>query len=180
METNQISRPIGKASRLQRFFIDEIKDIYWAENHLLKALPKMQEAASSQELKKAFGDHLAVTQTHVTRLEQVFAKLGEEAEGKKCDAMAGITDEAEEIIDDTEDGTSTRDAGLVLAAQKVEHYEISTYGGLIQLANALGHTEIADLLTATLKEEKEADSMLSSLAEHGINEMASQEQDDED
>jgi ferritin-like metal-binding protein YciE len=176
METTQATMPTLENSRLQKFFIDEIKDIYWAENHLLKAIPKMEEAAYSADLKQAFAEHLEVTKGHVTRLEQVFDKLGESAEGKKCDAIAGITDEGEEIIDDTEDRTATRDAALILAAQKVEHYEISTYGGLIKLANSLGHTEIAQLLNATLAEEKLADQSLSTLAEGGINTRASYEQ----
>src|SRR5579863_6444331 len=112
---------------LKEFFVDELKDIYWAEKHLVKTLPKMQKAATSDELKNAFGDHLEATKGHVTRLEQAFEMLGEKAQAKKCEAMEGITKEGESIIEDTEEGTATRDVGLVLAAQKVEHYEISTY-----------------------------------------------------
>jgi ferritin-like metal-binding protein YciE len=156
-------------SMLEDFFKDELKDIYWAEKHLVKTLPKMQKAATSEELKKAFGDHLETTKGHVERLEQAFKMLGEEPKAKKCDAMEGITKEGESIIDDTEAGTATRDVGLILAGQKVEHYEISTYGGLAQLARTLSHDDVAELLETTLGEEKEADQLLTSVAENHIN-----------
>lgn len=167
----------GDSSMLEEFFIDELKDIYWAEKHLVKTLPKMQKAATSQELKDAFADHLEVTKTHVTRLEQAFEAVGKKAQAKKCDAMQGITTEGEGIIEETEEGTSTRDVGLILAAQKVEHYEISTYGGLAQLATTLGLAEVAELLNATLAEEKEADSLLTDIAENSINYEAAEEQE---
>jgi ferritin-like metal-binding protein YciE len=159
------------------FFVDEIRDIYWAEKHIVKTLPKMNKAASSETLKRAFGDHLEETKQHVDRLEQVFQILGEKAQAKKCDAMEGIIKEGESIIEETEGGTSVRDVGLVLAAQKVEHYEISTYGGLAQLARTLGKADIADLLEKTLKEEKNADVRLTEVAEDGINYGAAQEQE---
>ncbi len=162
-------------SMLKEFFIDELKDIYWAEKHLVKTLPKMRKAATSTELQDAFEEHLEVTKTHVTRLEQAFEKLGKKAQAKKCDAMEGITTEGEGIIDETDDGTSTRDVGLILAAQKVEHYEISTYGGLHQLAITLGLDGVADLLSQTLEEEKEADETLTSIAENNINYEAAEE-----
>ncbi len=162
-------------SRLQSFFADELKDIYWAEKHLVKTLPKMQKAATSQELKDAFADHLEVTKTHVTRLEQAFEALGKKAQAKKCEAMEGITKEGESIIEETEAGTSTRDVGLILAGQKVEHYEISTYGGLAQLAVTLGLNDVADLLYQTLAEEKEADSLLTDIAEKSVNYEAAEE-----
>jgi len=115
-------------SEFHEFFIDELKDIYWAEKHLVKALPKMQKAATSPELAAAFEKHTQETQTHIDTLEQVFELLGEKAAAKKCDAMAGLIEEANGVIEDTEAGTMVRDAGLILAAQKVEHYEIATYG----------------------------------------------------
>jgi ferritin-like metal-binding protein YciE len=164
-----------KDAVLKEFFTDEIKDIYWAEKHLVKTIPKMQKAATSGELKNAFGEHLEVTKGHVTRLEQVFEILGEKAQAKKCEAMEGITKEGESIIEDTEEGTATRDVGLVLAAQKVEHYEISTYGGLAQIARTLGLEEVADILSTTLHEEKEADESLTSIAENNINYKAAEE-----
>jgi ferritin-like metal-binding protein YciE len=162
-------------SRLEEFFVDEIKDIYWAEKHLVKTLPKMQKAATSPELQKAFGDHLKATSQHVTRLEKVFDLLGHKPQAKKCDAMEGITKEGASIIEETEKGTATRDVGLILAAQKVEHYEISTYGGLAQLAHTLGHEDAAAILQTTLGEEKEADQLLTSIAEDGVNYEAAEE-----
>lgn len=162
-------------NRLQQFFIDEIKDIYWAEKHLVKTLPKMQKAATSTELQNAFADHLEVTKTHVGRLEDVFEALGKKAQGKKCEAMEGITKEGEGIIGETEKGTSTRDVGLILAAQKVEHYEISTYGGLHQLAITLGLEDVADILAQTLEEEKETDEKLTQIAENSVNYDAAEE-----
>ncbi|MES1224369.1 MAG: ferritin-like domain-containing protein, partial [Bacteroidota bacterium] len=151
------------------FFHNELKDIYWAEKHLVKTLPKMKKAANSEELASAFEDHLEVTKEHVTRLEQVFDILGHKPQAKKCDAMEGITKEGESIIEDTEDGSATRDVGLIMAAQKVEHYEIATYGALHQLAITLGYEEVAQILESTLAEEKEADQALTSIAENDIN-----------
>jgi ferritin-like metal-binding protein YciE len=162
-------------SRLEEFFHDELKDIYWAENHLVKTLPKMTKAASGEELKSAFTEHLAVTKEHVSRLDKVFELLGYKAEAKKCEAMEGITKEGKSIIEDTEDGTATRDAGLIMAAQKVEHYEIATYGALARVAKTLGHAQVAKILTTTLGEEKQADDSLTKLAESTINEQAAEE-----
>jgi ferritin-like metal-binding protein YciE len=162
-------------SRLQEFFHGELKDIYWAEKHLVKTLPKMAKAATSQELRDAFNQHLEVTQGHVGRLEEVFNILGYKPQAKKCEAMEGITKEGEEIIADTEKGTATRDVGLIFAGQKVEHYEIATYGSLTQLAKTLGHDEVANILHSTLQEEKEADEGLSEIAENTVNEKAEQE-----
>ncbi|UAY51230.1 YciE/YciF ferroxidase family protein [Ferruginibacter albus] len=159
-------------SRLEEFFHDELKDIYWAEKHLVKTLPKMAKAATAQDLKTAITDHLEVTKGHVTRLEQVFESLNQKPQAKKCEAMEGITKEGESIIEDTEDGTSTRDVGIILACQKVEHYEIATYGGLAQLAKTLGYEDAAGILTKTLAEEKEADKGLTELAENTVNEQA--------
>ena len=164
-------------SMLEEFFLDELKDIYWAEKHLTKVLPKMTKAATSNELKQSFMDHLKVTENHVARLDQVFEILGKKAQAKKCDAMAGITKEGESIIEDTEKGTMTRDVGLILAAQKVEHYEIATYGCLAQLAKTLSLQQVADLLDATLEEEKEADRLLTDIAENNINVEASEEKE---
>jgi ferritin-like metal-binding protein YciE len=163
-------------SMLQELFIEELRDIYWAEKHLVKALPKMEKATSSEQLAQAFADHLAVTQEQVSRLEQVFELMGEKARGKKCDAMEGLVKEAESVIEDTEEGTATRDVALIIAAQKVEHYEIAAYGGLATLAKTLGKTEVAQLLGQTLEEEKETDELLTQLAENNINQSASQEE----
>jgi ferritin-like metal-binding protein YciE len=167
-----------KDGMLEEFFKDEIKDIYWAEKHLVKTLPKMAKAATSPELKEAFTNHLEETKVHVERLEQVFELLEEKAVAKKCDAMDGITKEGDGIIEETEAGTATRDVGLILAGQKVEHYEISTYGGLAQLARNLGRDAIADLLEQTLEEEKTADQLLTTVAEDSVNYQATEEVED--
>jgi ferritin-like metal-binding protein YciE len=171
--TNKSSQE--QSTMLEELFLEELKDIYWAEKHLLKALPKMQKAATSEELKQSFADHLEVTREQVTRLEKAFELLDEKAQGKKCEAMDGLTKEAEGIIEDTEAGTLTRDVGLIMAAQKVEHYEIATYGSLAQLAKTLGKTDLAELMVQTLEEEKEADQLLTNIAENNINVEASAE-----
>jgi len=157
------------------FFVDELKDIYWAEKHLVKALPKMKKAATSTELAAAFEKHTQETQTHIDTLEQVFGLLEEKAAAKKCDAMAGLLEEATGIIEDTDAGTMIRDAGLILAAQKVEHYEIATYGTLAVFARTMGRDDIADLLAQTLANEKETDVALTTIAEGFVNEQATAE-----
>lgn len=176
--SNSKSASAGKGAsdnRLKEFFIDELKDIYWAEKHLVKTLPKMKKGATSPELQSAFAEHLEQTKGHVTRLEEAFGILGKKAQAKKCEAMEGITKEGESIIEDTENGTSTRDVGLILAAQKVEHYEISTYGGLHQLAITLGLDDVADILAQTLEEEKQTDEKLTEIAESSVNYEAAEE-----
>lgn len=174
---NSKTKPVDTPDdgQLKEFFEDEIKDIYWAEKKLTKTLPKLAKAATSDELRKAFINHLEETKVHVSRLEQVFELLGKKAQAKKCDAMEGITEEGASVIEDTEDGTSTRDVALILAGQKAEHYEIATYGGLAQIAQTLGLNKIASLLEKTLEEEKAADDKLTSLAESAINENAAKE-----
>jgi len=166
-------------SKLKEFFIDELKDILWAEQKLVKTLPKLQKAATSEELKEAFGSHLEETKNQVQRLEQVFKLMGEKATAKKCDAMEGITEEGNSVIEDTDEGSATRDVALVMAGQKAEHYEIATYGGLAQIAHTLGQEEVAALLEETLEEEKAADQKLTEIAESGINYAASEEGEDE-
>ena len=129
----------------------------------------MEKAATSEELKQAFADHLEVTREHVNRLEQAFGMMDKKAQGKKCEAMDGLTKEADGIVEDTEKGTMTRDVGLIMAAQKVEHYEIATYGSLAQLAKTIGNNELSDLMGRTLEEEKQADELLTSIAENNVN-----------
>jgi|KBSSwiStaDraftv2_1062776.scaffolds.fasta_scaffold14158_6 ferritin-like metal-binding protein YciE len=163
------------SSRLDKFFLDAVKDIYWAEKHLTKALPKMQKAATSEELQQAIEDHLAQTEQHVGRLEQVFELLEEKPQAKKCEAMDGITKEGESVIEETDEGSATRDVGIIGSAQKVEHYEIATYGTLVQLAKTMGNEEVADILAQTLEEEKQADKLLSQIAENNINWEAEEE-----
>ena len=164
-------------SLLKEFFVDSLKDIYYAEKAITKALPKMKKAATSEALANAFEEHLAVTKEQVTRLEEVFKAINEKASAKKCEAIEGLIKESESIIEDTDEGTSTRDVGLIMAAQKVEHYEIATYGGLVQLAITLGIDEAASLLQQTLDEEKETDELLTSIAENDINYEAATEED---
>lgn len=164
-------------SLLQELFLDSIKDIYYAEKAITKALPKMKKSATSEQLVSAFADHLEMTKGQIGRLEQVFELLEEKPRAKKCEAIEGLIKEAESIMEDTEDGTSTRDVGLILAAQKVEHYEIATYGGLRQLAATLGYTEIESLLQQTLDEEKETDVLLTQIAENNINYEAAGEEE---
>jgi len=160
---------------LEKFMVDSLKDMYWAEKHLTKALPKLEKAATSEELKQALQDHLTVTEEQVARLEQVFEIMGKKAQAKKCEAMEGLSKEADSIVEETEAGTMTRDVAIIIACQKVEHYEIASYGGLTQLANTMGMTEIAELLGQTLAEEKEADELLTSIAENDINYQAQEE-----
>ena len=162
-------------SQLQEFFVDTLKDIYWAEKHLTKALPKMQKSATTPQLQEAIETHLDQTMEHVTRLEQVFEIIGEKPMAKKCDAMEGLTKEADSIVEETEDGTMTRDAAIILAAQKVEHYEIATYGGLVEYARTLGFDDAVEILQSTLDEEKETDQLLTGIAENDINWQAEQE-----
>lgn len=171
--TTKISLKVEPA--LYELFMDGIRDIYWAENHLLKVLPKMLNAASSPGLRSAIEQHLAETEGQVSRLEQIFELLKERVIAKKCDAMEGLSKEGEAIIESTEEGTATRDAGIILASQKVEHYEIAAYGGLTQVAATLGMEEVATLLEASLQEEKNADSSLTDIAENNINFKASEE-----
>ncbi len=160
---------------LEELFIDSLKDIYWAEKHLAKALPKLAKAGTSEELKAAFEQHTAETEVHVQRIEQVFELMGKKAVAKKCEAMEGLLKESDSIKDDTEKGTFVRDCSLILAAQKVEHYEIASYGGLRTLAQKLGLDEVAAILQTTLDEEGTTDKKLTQLAESYVNEEAAQE-----
>ena len=175
MKTNKTSYAKEETSSLEEFFIDELKDIYWAEKHLTKVLPKMEKAATSEDLKQAINDHLSQTEGHVSRLENIFEMLGKKAQAKKCEAMEGITTEGENIVEETDDNTLTRDVGIIMAAQKVEHYEISTYGSLVQIAKTLGKNNIADILAETLDEEKKADVLLTEIAEGHVHAEALQE-----
>lgn len=168
------------ATGLNQLFEDMLKDIYWAEKALTKAIPKMVKKATSQELIEALQQHLEVTEGQVQRCEQVFEKIGKAARGKKCEAMDGLIREAEEIMEETEEGV-VRDAGIIAAAQKVEHYEIASYGTMCAFAKTLGMSEVAELLEQTLNEEKQADETLTDVAESSINtEAADQDEEDEE
>jgi ferritin-like metal-binding protein YciE len=156
------------AEGLRDLFVDGLKDIYWAEKALVKALPKMAKNATTPNLVTAILNHLNETETQVARLEEVFSLMGEKAVAKKCDAMEGLLKEGESILEETEPG-AVRDAGISAAAQKVEHYEIATYGTLVAFAGTLGEVRVAEILKETLTEEKNADSTLTDAAYNNIN-----------
>lgn len=161
----------GREADLRELFIHTLKDIYYAERHILKALPRMQRNATSKALRDAFALHREQTELQVERLDQVFELMGERPRGKTCAAIIGIVDEAKEIIEDFED-TEALDAGLIMAAQAVEHYEITRYGTLKAWAEELELEEVAELLDETLQEEKDTDALLSQIAEGGVNQQA--------
>jgi len=177
--TKQAKSKPDVAQGLRDLFEAELKDIYWAEKALTKAIPKMIKNATSEELLAALKDHLSVTEQQVSRAEEVFSLLNIKPQAKKCEAMAGLIKEAEEIMEETEKGV-VRDAGIISAAQKVEHYEIATYGTLSAFAKTLGEEEVVALLEQTLSEEKDADSSLSKIAEASINLEAADEDEDGD
>lgn len=158
---------------LEDIFEDILKDIYWAENHLAKALPKMARASYNNELKEAFESHLKETQGQIVRLEKCFMLLGIKPKGKKCPAMEGLVEEGQEAISEHSSGHA-RDAALIGAAQKVEHYEISSYGTLRTMATVLGRVQCAELMEANKDEEAEADEKLTRLAEK-INKLAAED-----
>ena len=153
---------------LIKLFTDCLKDIYWAENHLIKALPKMAKATSLKKLERAILDHLYQTKDHAKRLEQVFELLGKEPQARKCDAMEGLTKEGEAVIENTDTATPARNLGIIMASQKVEHYEIASYKGLIKLADNLGYTEISGILEETVMEEEDSEALLADIAANEI------------
>jgi ferritin-like metal-binding protein YciE len=157
-----------KLDTLKKLYVEELRDLYNAENQLLKALPKMAKGSSSDDLKKAFEDHLAQTEGHVERLDEIFKELGENPKGKTCKAMKGLVEEGSEILEEDGDD-SVLDAGIIAAAQKVEHYEIASYGTVRTFAELLGEEEAVDLLQQTLDEEGEADKLLNELAQEIVN-----------
>ncbi|KPH14819.1 ferritin-like domain-containing protein [Chryseobacterium sp. ERMR1:04] len=164
----KVAAKSSAAAGLRELFIDELKDIIYAERALLKALPKMAKNASEPKLISAIEDHVKVTEGQVKRLDDIFEILGESNRGKKCDAMEGLIKEGESILEETEAGP-VRDAGIISASQKIEHYEIASYGTLAAFARTLGEDEVASLLEATLAEEKEADALLTDSAYNAIN-----------
>lgn len=162
-----------KFEKLEDLLIDQLQDLYDAENRLVDALPKMAEAASAQELKTAFEQHLAETKGQVNRLDQAFNSLGHGAERKTCEAMKGLIKEGEEVIS-AEGDSGIKDAALIAAAQRVEHYEMAGYGAARNFAQRLGRSDVAQLLQDTLDEEGKADHKLTEIAEHGVNVQAAQ------
>jgi len=162
-----------KIRNLEDLFVAELRDIYHAEKQLLKALPRMARASGSGELRNAFQEHLEQTQHQVERLEDVFAELDQKAKGKTCEAMEGLVAEGKDVINNAVE-PDARDAGLIASAQKVEHYEIASYGCLVSWAEQLGHQRAVELLKQTLAEEKAADQKLTELAERRTNREAQQ------
>jgi len=156
-------------SYLQKFFLEQVKDMYYAEQELLKVLPEMQSAATTEELEDAIEEHTQQTKRHIRRLEKIFHMIGQKPEGKKCEAMDGLLKECRTILRETEENTMTRDAALIIAAQKIEHYEIASYGGLVALAITMGMERAADILDKTLAEEEDTDQLLTDIAETYIN-----------
>jgi ferritin-like metal-binding protein YciE len=169
--TAKIPAKKDAAKDLNDLFEDALKDIYWAEKALTKALPKMQKNATDEKLKKAIESHLIETEEHVSRLEECFSKLGKKAQAKKCDAMQGLLDEGKSIMEETEPG-AVRDAGIIAAAQKVEHYEIATYGTLAAYAKVLEQNDCLKILLQTLDEEKKCDQLLTKIADTTLNSKA--------
>jgi ferritin-like metal-binding protein YciE len=153
-----------KVESIEDLFLDELKDLYSAEKQITKALPKLVKAASTQDLSEAFDSHLQETKGHVERLEEIFQKLGKKGAGKTCEGMKGVLEEGSEVIQEIEKGP-IRDAGLIAAAQRVEHYEIAGYGSVRSFAELLGKTDIVELLEETLQEEKAADEKLTKISE---------------
>lgn len=162
---------MASESSLQQLFRETLKDIYFAEKKILNALPKMAKAAQSKELRSAFEKHEGETEEHVARLEKVFEEIDEPARGKTCEAIMGIIEEGQEVMKELK-GEPALDAGLLAAAQAVEHYEIARYGTLKTWAEELGLRQAAQLLDATLSEEKKTDETLTRLAEEGVNQHA--------
>jgi ferritin-like metal-binding protein YciE len=176
-QTKEANRSEMQSSQLMKLFEEELKDIYWAEKALTKAIPKMIKNATSADLIDALENHLMETEEQVKRVEQVFELTGKKAVAKKCEAMEGLIKEAEEIMEDCEEG-AMRDAGIISAGQKVEHYEIASYGTLRQFAETLGLAEAGALLEETLNEEKIADEKLTEVALSAVNVEASEEEEE--
>jgi ferritin-like metal-binding protein YciE len=166
-QTDSASMHAGKGDHVEllKLLVKGLKDLYCAENHLVKALPKMKNASSSRELREAIGKHVEVTRAHVGRLEQVFKLLGEKVLPAKCDAIEGLTLEGEAVIEDTDKGSPARELGINLSCQKVEYYEMAAYAGLAKLAASLGYSEVAMLLTDTFDEEQENADLLTEMSE---------------
>jgi ferritin-like metal-binding protein YciE len=161
-------------TNIEELLLSELKDLYSAEKQITKALPKLIKAATSEELKEAFQSHLEETEGQIERLDQISEILGKKLTGKTCDGMKGVLEEGDEVVDDTDKGTAVRDAGLITAAQRVEHYEIAGYGGVIAYAKLLGLEDVASLLEETIEQEKAADEKLTKLSQT-INREAQQE-----
>ncbi len=172
LKTTKINTPENgnkEKTLLKELFAEELKSNYWAEKQLSKVLLRMSKGATAIELSNAFKQHITITESHINRLEQTFKILGVPARGKKCESVDGLVKEAQQVMETTEKDTAVRDVALIISAQKIEHYEIAAYGSLVKLANTIGKPDIAHLMQQTLDEEKEADKILTQIAESGIN-----------
>ncbi len=169
-----------KLETLQELYLEELRDVYDAEQQILKALPKMAKAATNESLQAALEEHLDVTESQVERLDQIFEELGVKPKGGKCEAMKGLIEEAKELLEEEDSDSEVLDAALIMAAQKVEHYEIASYGCLRTYAELLGHEEQAESLQEILDEERDADENLTDLAEGCINVEAAGEEDEDE
>ncbi|GAB3906798.1 hypothetical protein GCM10028803_39740 [Larkinella knui] len=181
--TDQLAKFFGTQdtdTSLRELFISELKGMYYAEKQIADALPNMAEAATTDVVRNGFEQHLSETQNQIRRLEQIFQHLGVEADEKTCNAVDGLVDDGDMVIAQTDSGTLTRDAGLIIAGQKVEHHEIAAYGSLHSLARLLGYHEAAQLIEESLQEEKNTDKKLTEIAESFINERAKMESDNTD
>ncbi|OJV54091.1 MAG: rubrerythrin family protein [Bacteroidetes bacterium 43-16] len=176
---NTAVKPGNDTGSLRSFFIDGLKDMFWAEKAIIPGLQKLQKLSTCEQLSDAFETHEQQTQKHIARLEKVFQMLGEKAEAKKCKAMEGILKEVDEMVEATPEYSATRDAIAIIAAQKVEHYEIASYGGLVALGHTLGLSQVANMLQKTLDEEEQTDLNLTDIAESHINFEAEQETEPE-
>lgn len=165
----------GTTTRLEDFFVTMLQEVYWSETHLVDVLDSMEQAATSPKLKQAFTKHKDETATHKRRLEEVFEKINMEAIPERSAGLQGIFDEGWQVIDETEEGSAQRDVALIIAAQKVEHYEMACYGSLVTLAKTMGNDDVANILSQTLTEEKKTDTALTKIAEGNINAKASKE-----
>lgn len=173
-KSQNVSNNEELTTQLGKLFEDELKDIYWAEKALVKALPKLAKNATSEQLAEAIQTHLEETQGHVKRCEEIFKLIGKEPRGKKCESMEGLLSEAQTMMEEAEEGFM-RDATIISAAQKVEHYEIASYGTLRTFAQTIGLDEAVTILESTLDEEKKTDALLTELAVSTINEQAAKE-----
>lgn len=166
-------------SMMEKLFIDQLRDLYYVEKNQIKALGRMAKKATTEELKEILIEHQEVTQEQLSRLDQVFEIMGKRAQAKKCAAFDGMQEEMDDMISETEDDTITRDVGLIVSAQKIEHYEVASYGCLSTLARTYGMLEVADLLQESLDEEKDADQQLTYIAENNVNYEAGLEDEEE-
>jgi ferritin-like metal-binding protein YciE len=178
MQTSEKTRNLNAELRNSEFyqlFMNELKEIYWAENHQIKMLPKMQKSAVNKELSKMLETHIKESHTHIETLENIFEFYGIKAIGKKCPAMEGLIEEARVNMEDTEKETMVRDAAMIFSAQKMEHYEIACYGTLRVFAETLGHQNVSEMLSNVLADEKAADAALTKIAKSFVNESAFKE-----